>query len=46
MLIQSILAAHATFLASAPAPVMPQDLEDPIYDPILLEELQKQLDGV
>lgn len=43
---QSVLAAHAVFLASAPPPVMPQDMDDPPVDPIFLEELQRQLDGV
>jgi hypothetical protein len=37
LLTQSVLAAHAVFLASAPASVMPQELDDPTYDPILLE---------
>ena len=45
-LIQSILKAHAEFLSSTPPAVFEKDLEDPLLNPILLEELQRQLDGV
>ena len=43
---ESILSTYSTFLSSAPKAVYEQDLEDPTMNPILLEELQRQLDGV
>lgn len=43
---ESILENYATFLSSAPAPVHERELDDPTMNPILLQELQRQLDGV
>ena len=43
---ESILAAYATFLASAPIVVQEKDLNDPLQNELLLEQLKRQLDGI
>jgi hypothetical protein len=43
---EEILKFHSTFLANAPPAIFEIDPEDAFQNPILLEELQRQLDGI
>lgn len=44
--IKDILKHHAVFLSNARPAVFEIDLDDPLQNPTLLEELKRQLDGI